>query len=194
LEANQIRLASTLNDAISNLPISGINNNGGIIKVLSTVSDKVPGDYGHPIQWDSVNNNWYIVSSQFAINEIYSTISTLNVSTFGSETPSTFIKRVQENRSAEERLYKVRYVIPKEYINAKAPQTGYIIQESKNVAISSVTVNEGTSLLNSTELRNDKVIVDASVGAVVNGSQIVTVTTEIPHNFIPGDVLKIQGN
>ncbi len=193
LGGNQIRLASTLNDAISNLPISGINNNGGIIKVLSTVSDKVPGDYGHPIQWDSVNNNWYIVSSQFAINEIYSTISTLNVSTFGSETPSTFIKRVQENRSAEERLYKVRYVIPKEYINAKAPQTGYIIQESKNVAISSVTVDEGTSLLNSTELRNDKVIVDASVGAVVNGSQIVTVTTEIPHNFIPGDVLKIQG-
>ena len=192
LGLNQIRLATTLNDALANLPITGINNNGGIITVISTVSDKVPGDYGHPIQWDDANKNWYIISSQFTSNEIYSTIVSLNISTFGKETPSTFVRRVQETRPIEERLYKLRYVVPKEYINAKAPQVGYILQESKNVAVSELSVNEGTSLLDSTELRNEKIIIDASVGSIINDTQVVTITTELPHDFIPGDIVKIQ--
>lgn len=193
LGLNQIRLANTLNDALSNIPIAGINNNGGIIKVLSTVSDKVPGDYGHPIQWDATNNNWYIISSQSTSNEIYSTIDSLTPETFGKETPSTFVKRVQETRPIEERLYKLRYVIPKEYTNAKAPQIGYILQESKNVGISTISINDGTSLLDSTELRNEKIIINATAGSIVNDTQVVTITTELPHDFIPGDTLKIQG-
>lgn len=192
LSPNQIRLASTLNDAISNLPISGISNNGGIITVKSTVSDKVPGDYGHPIQWDESVSNWYINSSQLAVNEIYSVVSTINVATFGNETPSTFIKRTQETRSIDDRLYKLRYVIPKEYLNAKAPQPGYVIQESKNVAISTISVDDSAPILDSTKLRNEKVIINAEAGSVINGSQIITITTELPHNFIPGDIANIQ--
>jgi hypothetical protein len=194
LSPNEIRLAATLNDAISNQQINGLSNTGGILSVISTVSDKEPGEAGHPIQWDEDEKNWYINSSQFAqLNAIYSVITTINPITFGKETPTTFFKRIQEDRSIDDRLYKFRYVIPKDYINAKKPQVGYILQESKNVAITTTSVNEGSPLLNSTELRNDKLIVSAVADSVVSGKQVVTVTTELPHNFIPGDTVKIQG-
>lgn len=192
LANNQIKLAFSLNDAESNIALSGFGSNGGVVSIISTVSDKFPGDYGHPIQWDEDNNNWYLNTSQLGSNEIYSAIFSLNPSTFGNETPTTFIKRIPETRSIDERLYKLRYVIPKEYINAKEPQVGYVIQESKNVAITTSTINEGTPLLNSTELRNEKIITNASVGPIIDNSQIVTVTTEVPHNFVSGDTIKIQ--
>jgi hypothetical protein len=192
LGPNQIKLAFSLSDAISGLQLSGLNNNGGIISVLSTVTDKRPGELGHPVQWDEAASNWYINTSSAMDNGIYDIISSINIATFGSESPTTFVRRVSETRPIDERLYKIRYVIPKEYINAKEPQVGFIIQESKNVAISTLSINEGSALLNSTELRNDKVIVTAATGAIANNRQTVTVTTELPHSFISGDIIKIQ--
>jgi hypothetical protein len=193
LGINQIKLASTLNDALSGVEITSIGNNGGTISVISTVSDKIAGEFGHPIQWDEGNKSWYIFTAQSgSVNKIYDIVSTINIATFGDATPFTFIKRIQENRPIDERLYKLRYVIPKEYINAKAPQSGYILQESKNVAISTISISDGTQLLNSTELRNEKVIVNASAGSILNNKQTVTITTELPHNLIVGDVVKVQ--
>jgi hypothetical protein len=192
LGPNQIKLAFSLSDAISGLQLSGLNNNGGIISVLSTVTDKRPGELGHPVQWDEAASNWYINTSSAMDNGIYDVISSINIATFGNESPTTFVRRVSETRPIDERLYKIRYVIPKEYINAKEPQVGFIIQESKNVAISTLSINEGSALLNSTELRNDKVIVTATTGAIANNRQTVTATTELPHSFISGDIIKIQ--
>jgi hypothetical protein len=193
LAANQIKLAFSLNDALSNIPLSGLNNNGGIITVLSTVSDKRPGELGHPVQWDANADNWYINSSSAIDNEVYSAILSINAATFGNESPTTFVRRIVENRPIDERLYKLRYSIPKEYLNAKAPQVGFILQESKNVAISTLSINEGTPLSNSTQVRNDRVIVNATSGAISNNRQTVTITTELPHSFIQGDTVSIQG-
>ena len=36
---------------------------GGILSVISRVTDKLPGDIGHPVQWDSTQNNWYIIGA-----------------------------------------------------------------------------------------------------------------------------------
>ena len=57
--AHQLKLARTLNDAISNSPIT-INSRGGTLTVESRVSDKKSGDLGHPVQYDTVNSNWYV--------------------------------------------------------------------------------------------------------------------------------------
>ena len=56
---NQLKLARTLNDAISDAEVT-INSRGGTLTVESRVSDKKSGDLGHPVQYDTVNSNWYV--------------------------------------------------------------------------------------------------------------------------------------
>ena len=196
LDADEIKLAYSLNDAIANQPIVGINNNGGVLTIVSSVTDKLPGDFGHPIQYDTAQSQWYIAGSPTtATNQIYNTIVNLGTGTLGNETASTFVKRKVDNRSIEDRVYKVRYVIPKEFENARPPQGGFILQESKTVGISTISFDDNYTLNNLTPpayLRNEKIISNSTVGAVSNGSQTVTATTELPHGFIVGDKVKVQ--
>ncbi len=190
LSPNQIKLAISLNDAIANIPITNIGDDGGVITVVSSVSDKLPGEIGHPIQYDSVAKNWYIKVS--TNNQIRNAIVSTGFETLGNETSSTFFKRISENRSIEDRLYKLRYIIPKEYINARPPQAGFIVQESKTVGVSSISYSND-NITDSRDLKNEKVILDASSSSITgNNEQIVTITTELPHNFILGDTVNVR--
>lgn len=187
---NQIKLSNTLSEALSNNHITDIGKDGGVISIVSSVIDKLPGEFGHPIQWDDQENSWYILSSFDFTNKIYDAITSNTYS--GTETPVTYIKRVPDNRRIDERIYKIRYVIPKQFISAKPPQVGYVIQETNDVNVSSISVNSNIQLSNSIQLRNDKVIVSATTSSVVEGKQIVTITTELPHNFVPGDIVNVK--
>lgn len=190
--SSQIKLAQSLNDALSGIPILGINNNGGRLKIVSRVSDKLPGEIGHPIQWDPTENNWYITGSSIsAQNEIYSAIVNTGITVLGNETSSTFIRRVSDSRSISDKIYRIRYVIPKEYLNARQPTPGFILQESKTVGVTSISYTNDV-LSDSRDLRNEKVIVNASPGVVINNEQEITITTEVPHNLYVGDRVKIQ--
>jgi hypothetical protein len=188
----QIKLAYSLNDAIANQPITGINNNGGVLTIVSSVTDKLPGDLGHPIQFDTPQSQWYITgTATTATNQIYNSIVGIGTSILGNETASTFVKRKVDNRSIEDRVYKVRYVIPKEFENARPPQGGFILQETKTVGVSTISFDNTYTLNASTPpayLRNEKIISNATV----DGNQLVTATTELPHGFIVGDKVKIQ--
>ena len=196
LGSNEIKLAYSLNDAIANQPIKGINNNGGVLSIVSSVTDKLPGDLGHPVQYDTTQSQWYIAGSPTTTtNKIYNTIVNLGTATLGNETASTFVKRKVDNRSIEDRVYKVRYVIPKEFENARPPQGGFILQESKTVGVSTISFDNNytiNDLTPPTYLRNEKIISNTTVGAVSNGTQTVTATTELPHGFIVGDKVKVQ--
>jgi len=196
LDTDEIKLAYSLNDAIANQPITGINNNGGVLTIVSSVTDKLPGDLGHPIQYDTTQSQWHITASATTTtNQIYNTIVGLGTTTLGSETASTFVKRKVDTRSIEDRVYKIRYVIPKEFENARPPQGGFILQESKTVGISTISFDDNYTLNNLTPpsyLRNEKIISNATVGAESNGTQTVTATTERPHGFIVGDKVKVQ--
>ena len=164
LAADRIQLASTFNDAIARRPITGISNGGGKLRVRSTVSDKNPGDPGHPMQFDettytinSIPNTvggWYLTgSSSTADNTIFSAINTIGVGVIGEETGTTFLKRRVDNRSLLDRVYRARYVIPKEHINARAPKPGFILQESKTVGVGSASFLSA-DLSNPTQLKN----------------------------------------
>lgn len=190
--ANQIKLAQSLNDAIANVAILGLSNTGGVLTVVSRVSDKLPGEIAHPIQFDTTENNWFITGSSLTnLNQIYSAIVGIGTSVIGTETSSTFIKRRLDNRSIDDKIYKIRYVIPKEYESAKQPEAGYVIQESKTVGVSSISYTNDV-LLSSRDLRNERVIVDSSAGSIINNNQIITITSEIPHGLSAGDSVKIQ--
>ena len=180
-----ISLASTYNDAIAGVLITGIVNNGGILNIISSVSDNIPGDVAHPIQYDAISNNWYVNSS--SNNQIYTNLLTSTE----TQTPSTTIVRRPETRSVEDRLYKIRYVIPKEFTNARPPEYGFVLQESKRVGISSYSANSA-ELPDTIALRNDKVISNATLGLNLNNTQVVTIETEVPHKFIVGDTIKTE--
>jgi len=186
VDANQIKVAATLNDANSNNPISGISNKGGLLKVISTVADKRPGDPGHPIQFDTSQSNWYVQSTPVTLfNTIYDGIVGIGTSIIGDITGATFVTRRVDNRGLNERIYRLRYVIPKEFGNARPPSDGFTFQESKSVGIGSASFLNST-LANSTQLRNPKLIKFASWSG-----NVVTITTELPHKLVPQDIAKI---
>jgi len=188
-----IKIAKTLNDALNGTSLN-INANGGALKVVSRVSDKNSGDIGHPIQYDTTNSQWFIkVASASTENSIYSTIVGLGSTGLGDATTRTYFKRKSDNRSANDTLYRVRYVIPKTSasgINARPPVDGFILQES-NTSIGSTSGEIQTyfgtgSLGNVNQQRNFRIIANAEwTGAVAN------ITTELPHNLIVGSQVEL---
>ena len=72
---DKIQLAQTLNDSLTGNNIS-INNLGDTLVIESRVSDKIAGDIGHPVQYDTTENQWYVnVSGASTENNIYSKIT-----------------------------------------------------------------------------------------------------------------------
>ena len=188
-----IKLAKTLNDALNDNELK-INGNGGLLKVVSRVSDKNSGDIGHPIQYIGTGNTtgWYVnVASAATENSIYPTIVSLGTANLGDATPRSFINRRNDNRESNDTLYRVRYVIPQDSVStARPPVEGYILQET-NTSIggddAEIQTYFGTgNLANKNEQRNFKFIADASWTA-----NTATITTELPHNLSVGSQVEL---
>ena len=193
VNADQIKVAQTLNDAGDAEAII-INNKGGILSVVSRVSDKIPGDTGHPIRFDSTNGQWYVnVATAATANTIYSTLSNLGTASLGEATSRTFIKRTPDTRNIIDTTYRLRYVIPADSATtARPPLDGYVLQES-NTSIGSTSTEvayqfnpNGATLSNSTDLRNPRIIADASWS-----SNTASIVTELPHDLKTGAQVEI---
>ena len=187
-----IKLAKTLNDALNDQELP-INGNGGLLKIVSRVSDKNSGDIGHPIQYIGTGNTtgWYVnVSTASTENSIYSTIASLGTSGLGEATSRTFVNRRNDNRESNDTLYRVRYVIPKDGpVNARPPVEGYILQETSTSIGSTVEIPKyfGTgNLANRNDLRNFRFIANATWS-----SNTATITTELPHNLSVGSGVQL---
>jgi hypothetical protein len=188
----QLKIAKTQNDAINASAIS-INNKGGLLSIVSRVSDKNSGDIGHPVQYDVNNSQWYIkVATAATENSIYSQIVSLGTTSLGAATPRTYISRKQDNRNSTDTIYRVRYVIPQSAgsVDARPPSDGFILQES-NTSIGSTTGEIITyfgsgSISNVNQQRNFRFIADANwVGSTAN------LITELPHNLSVGSVVEL---
>jgi len=188
----QIKVAKTLTDALNGNTLS-INSNGGILSVVSRVSDKNSGDIGHPIQYDISRSQWYVkVSTSATDNTIYNAIVSLGSTVLGEATPRTFIKRKQDNRNAADTTYRFRYVLPAAAPTlGRPPSDAFIIQES-NTSIGSTTAEIQTyfgsgSLTNVGQQRNYRFIANANwSGGTAN------ILTELPHNLTVGAVVELN--
>jgi len=188
LAANKIKLANTANDALANKEIpKNINQRGGILTIQSTVTDKIPGEIGHPIQFDTTENQWYILGSSDATNTIYSTFNTGdNAAKIAERNSSTYVLRKSETRALNDRIYRLRYVIPKDYTEAstaKKPEKNYVLQESKTV----VEENTITKVISN---RNPKIIAGIATDGTISTTSVVT--TEIAHKLSVGDRVRIR--
>ena len=191
-----ILLAKTLNDAQNgtNNDAITINANGGLLKVVSRVSDKNSGDIGHPVQYLGTGSTtgWYVnVAAATTENTLYPRVAGLGTAGLGDATSRTFIKRRSDNRSSNDTLYRVRYVIPKDGgATARPPVEGFILQES-NTAIGSTNSEiqkyfGSGNLTNTNDLRNFRFISGASWSA-----NVATIQTELPHNLSVGSNVEI---
>ena len=195
LAANEIQLAQTYNDAITGDELS-INNLGGSLLVQSRVSDKISGDIGHPIQFDSTQGQWYVnVATDSTENQIYPTIVSLGTTDLGDATSRTFITRTPDPRSFSNKIYQARYVIPagSGISSARPPLNSYVIQESNDVTGASndevaLQFNPGSvTMSNETEMRNFSFIRKSEWSG---GTAYYT--TELPHQLTIGSRVKIN--
>ncbi len=180
-----IKLASSFTNATQS---EEINVYGGTnLHILSRVSDKDSGDLGSPIQFDAQNNNWFIHVN--ANNEIYNTLASGGVATYGETTDLSYVNRISDERSLDEKIYKFRVVIPKELLNAKDPEAGFVIQESSTTGARNSFDFTRTSIA-STDYgynRNPRFISTCTVN-----SGTVTVFTDLPHNLQVGELVNIK--
>lgn len=187
---DKIKLAKTYNDALNSNSFS-LNQKGGVLSIVSKVSDKNPGDPGHPVQWDTIGN-WYI-NVNVSDNQIYDTINTYGVATFGGATSRSYIKRNPNRRRLVDSLYRIRYVVPKDSpVTARPPVEGFILQESNDIIgsgdneISQLFNFTTGSITNSSELKNSKFIASASYS-----TGIAKIKTELRHNLKVGDTVEV---
>jgi len=185
LANDKIKIATTFNNATAGSNLTGINNLGGKIKVVSTVDGKEPGEPGHPIQYDTTNG-WYV--NVGAANTLRAAI----VSEQGvvvSETNNTFIVRNPETRKDLEKVYRIRFVVPDDSTNAAAPTNGFTLQESSTIIDDTHYRNDNTDLTAISNLRTNNAIIDASWNSVSN---IGIITTQTPHRLSVGNIVEIS--
>ena len=186
-QTTELKVATSLTNAINGV---AINVSGGAnLKVVSRVIDKDSGEIGSPIQYDPNNSNWFIHLDP--TNTIYPNVVSLGTAGFDNElrTEATYVSRIPDNRSLDERLYKVRIVIPKEAPNAKDPSEGFVIQESnKTGALETSEFTLSTIGLNNFDYKRNYRFI--SVCSETN--KVVTIRTERPHKLNVGDRIVVK--
>jgi len=186
--SSTIKIFNNLSDCQSNVNPVDVKNTIGVtsnnLYITSKVSDIASGQVGSPIQWDNTNKTWYIgitttSASPNFINQLFTV----------SNEPVLFLKRNIDTRSAQDKTYRVRYVIPKESVKASPPISGYVL-ENASTALNGTYPTASTNILFGDDIvstiRNKNVIVDAYYS-----SGTATVVTKNPHNLTVGNKVNI---
>ena len=179
----KFKLSTSLTNAENGTSIPAIG--GTNLTVLSRVTDKECGDVGHPVQFDSNLKQWYIT-----VNSTDNTILS-NLSGSGRTEPS-FVKRISDTRSLDEKIYKLRLAIPKEIINSKNPENGFVIQESSNTGVRKVQDFTETPDLTTDDYLYDRNPRFISTCTFNSALKTVTIGLEKPHNLSVGDVITVK--
>ena len=184
---SQFRLAASKNNADNG---EGLLVYGGTnLKVFSRVTDKSSGDVAHPVQWDDTNNQWYVLTNENST--IYSNLP-------NQKTEPTYVVRQPDSRNIDDKIYKIRVVIPKEFDNAKNPENGFILQESSTTGVRTdgdFTKKDAAGaqgILSRQDFDFDRNPRYISTCTYSTATGITTVTAERPHGLNVGDEITIK--
>jgi len=185
-----IKLYDNVNNAENDVFVVDIKNQVGFatgnLFFRSSINEKNVGDVGHPIQWDSANQNWYV-----GVNSVGSGATSFFSNLATVSAPLSYIKRTLDSRVNEDKAYRFRIFIPKESSAASDITSGFIIERASNALSSLLPQAESTDLVSATNnelslIRNNGAIVDAWYSA-----GFVTIVTSKPHNLKVGDSIKV---
>ena len=90
---------------------------------------------GHPVQGDPNEGQWFIHTN--SNSTLYQHLRTLST----PETEISYLKRKEDNRSLDDKIYKLRYVVPKELVNTRDPVPGFVLQDSAVTNVREVTAS-----------------------------------------------------
>ena len=192
---DEVKVAKTFNESVTGDAIT-INNKGGILQLQSRVSDKISGEIGHPIQFDSTQEQWYItVGTAATDNSIYPTLVGLGTTALGAATPRTFVKRQPDTRSVIDTTYRARYVIPSGagISTARPPSDGFVLQESGTVTgasdaeVAKYYSTTSATLDNMNELRNFSFLAHANWSG-----NTANYLSELPHGLKVGSEVEVK--
>ena len=213
LLAGQIQLASSKTNADAQNPIyiTAYPNTQEAseklqLRIESRVSDKKAGDLGHPIQFDSKNQGTYTfggtsvtlnVGGWFILTEDNSDLFTHVNGLSVDESEITVVKRRADDRSLDEKLYRMRYVIPKEFDNTRDPVTGFVIQDSSSVNVRETDDHTKTDITRADYDfdRNTRFISTCTYSAGVISSinsPGFNFRSDKPHNLEVGDIIIVS--
>ena len=190
LGANQIRIASSKTNADLAVPVfvkTVASNVTDKFRIVSRVSDKNPNDAGHPIQYDASAGQWFI-HTLAAGNTIHNGSS---IYANATDDDITYVLRKDDDRSLDEKIYKLRYVIPKELTNGRDPIDGFVIQDSSSTNVLANSDYSKTSLTANDYGfdRNTRFISQASFDGT---EQLAKIRSDKPHNLNVGDQIVVR--
>ena len=180
----EIQIASSRTNAEAQRPITIKSYEGIQLRIESRVSDKKAYELGHPVQWDSNNNHWFVhVQTN---SDLYTHLTTTVHNAGVTESDISFIQRKEDDRSLDEKIYKLRYVIPKELVNTRDPVSGFVLQDSSSTNVrSAADFNLASISVNDYDFdRNPRFITTCTHDAV---NDLITFRTAAPHNLKIGD-------
>ena len=186
LGANQIRIAASKTNADLDVPvfIKTVASTTDKFRVISRVSDKKPNDAGHPIQYDTSANQWFVHTSATG-NTIQSNLGSLTTDNI------TYVLRKDDDRSLDEKIYKLRYVVPKELTNGRDPLDSFVLQDSSSTNVLANSDFTKTSITANDYAfdRNTRFISQASFDGT---EQLAKIRSDKPHNLNVGDQIIIR--
>ena len=207
LDDYTIQIASSKTNADRTTPqyIKTVSNPAaGKLKIISRVSDKKPGDLGHPMQFDSTvtvqlegggtsTGNWFIHVDGTSDNTAatYNTVWDNFANLDADDEDIPYIQRLNDSRSLDDKLYKFRYVIPKELENARDPNDSFIIQDSSSTNVRALADFTRTSLeaKDYDFNRNTRFISYLDYNST---TKIVTIRSDKSHNLNAGEQIILK--
>ena len=184
LGVTEIQIASSRTNAEAQIPAYITSYGGEQLRIESRVSDKEAGELGHPIQWDPNQSQWFIHTN--ANSALWQYIQTLTT----PESEISYVLRTEDDRSLDEKLYKVRYVVPKELVNGRDPVSGFILQDSASTNVrqtSDFTLNSITTSDYDYD-RNPRFISSCTFSS---GSALITIRADRTHDLKVDDKIVV---
>ena len=200
LNATQFQVASSRTNSEAQTPLFISCYGGEELRVESRVSDKVAGELGHPIQYDSqthsvTNVETGVVSSVvggwFIHCEASSPLFTYVIGRTNNDSEITYFKRTADDRSLDEKLYRLRYVIPKELDNTRDPVNGFILQDSSSVNIREVS-DFNLNTISKADYEFDRNPRFISTCTYTNSTNTITYRSDKTHGLKIGDVVIVS--
>ena len=185
LAPTQIQLASSRTNAEALDEVTLVNYGGEQLRIESRVSDKKAGELGHPLQFDPNEGQWCIHTDANSTLETH--IGTLTV----PDSEISYFKRKEDERSLDEKLYKIRYVVPKDLTNGRDPVAGFVLQDSSSTNIRQDSDFNATSIDTSDYDFNRNVRFISSC-TFDSGTSTIEIRSEQPHGLKVNDKIFVE--
>ena len=185
LAPTQIQLASSRTNAEALNEVTLTNYGGEQLRIESRVSDKKAGELGHPLQFDPNEGQWCIHTDANSTLEAH--IGTLTV----PDSEISYFKRKEDERSLDEKLYKIRYVVPKNLSNGRDPVSGFVLQDSSSTNIRQDSDFNATSIDTSDYDFNRNVRFISSC-TFNSGTSTIEIRSEKPHGLKVNDKILVE--